>query len=200
MAQVQSIRQSWDNVKEWVYLVVGAGFGLTIIWNLWGFFGSLGDTLKEGADSKLSQIRQDSETKTDQVKAKAANGNKIEFTPEQVAMFRQDAETLASYLGRGKGWGMADLLKDQGSAFTMIKQKYSRLLLENNLPYHAITDSKGKKTYHTQTVETKDSIKRAYDWRVLVPFYKEFCDHDLNADFRYYVTDPARTKYFKWIL
>lgn len=197
---IQSVKQTWGDIKEWVYI----GLAAILAFNLWGFFAKIGKAAESGAGAVLDGVTQASEEKADKAKAKAANGGKTDFTTEQVARFRQDAEALANYLGRGKGFGMVDIVKDQQSAFSLIKNDYSRLMLNNNKPFKMgypvghITSSRPLPV--SQNVEDKNSVKRAINWRVLIPFYKDYCGHDLNSDFRYYVTNPGMTKYFKWIL
>ncbi|MGI4872019.1 MAG: hypothetical protein ACRYFX_12680 [Janthinobacterium lividum] len=195
MAQLNSVKQTWDEYKGWAIV----GLIIAIIVNFWGFFKSLGDAAKSGADATLGGLKQDAEDKAAKAKAKAASGGKINFSTDQTNRFRQDAEALANYLGRGEGFGMVDVIKDQASAFSLIKQHYSRLNLYQNKPCRWADASKQKIV--SQTAETAASIKNAINWRVLVPFYKEASKgHDLNADFRYYVTGSGYTKYFKWIL
>lgn len=200
MAQLQSVRQTWDQVKEWVFLALGAA----LIWNFWGFFKSLGDAAKSGADATLGGLTQAAEDKADKAKAKAASGGKTDFTDAQIAQFKQDAEALVNMLGRGKGLSMVDIVKDQRGAFAIIKQRYSFYNLYNNKPWKWGYDAKhltGKAIPITQSAVDKNSVKNAINWRVLEPFYNAASGgHNLNADFRYYVTSSEYTKYFKWIL
>lgn len=195
MARLQSLSSTVDEYKGWL-IVGGVGF---VLWSFRGFFSAVGGAAGAGAENLLGGIQEQAKLKTDKAKAKAATGSKREFSAEEIATFRADAASLAEMLGRGPGVGMKDFVKDQQGAFTIIKQKYSRLNLYNNKPCKWADAS--KKKIVSQTAETTASIKNDVNWRVLEPFYSEASGgHSLNSDFRYYVTASKYTVFFKWIL
>jgi hypothetical protein len=195
-----SLKATFDEYKGWIVLGVAA----YILYCFRGFFTAIGNTASAGADAATADLRAKAEavaaaatakSKVTQTQAavKASTGKAVTWTPAELATFEADAATLANMLGRGP-LGMASLFKDKQGAFSLIKQKYSRLYLKNNKPYDL-------KTGKTQNAETATSAKRLANYKVLASFYKEASGgHDLVADFRYYVTGTDYTNYFKWIL
>jgi hypothetical protein len=195
--------QAWDEYKGWFFLLL-SGY---VLWSIRGVFTALNSGtdalfsgLKEKADAAAAEAKAKAEVKASQAKAKASNGGGVDFTPTQIAAFTADAESLATYLGRGSGFGLQNIFRDQQSAFSLLKQRYSRLNLVNNKPVKW-ANPKTKILLLPQTAETKDSIKNAINWRVLIPFYKDASGgHDLQADIRYYITDSKYKQLLKWIL
>jgi Sec-independent protein translocase protein TatA len=210
MAQLKSLNSSvksaWQDAGGWVILavVVLVLFSFRKLFTVVG--GAAGDIVEsaaanqiEKAKVKLETAAADSQKKTDKLKVQTASGSKVTFSDDQIAQFRADATSLAGYLGQLK-LGMSTVFKDQQSAFSLIKQHYSTYNLYNNAPWKY--KDKAKRTgVVPQSAITSDSVKNPYNWKVLVPFYKEVTEgRDLQGDFRYFVTGSQYKKFLPWIL
>jgi hypothetical protein len=199
MARLSSVSDTWEENKGWVFL---AFFGF-LLFAFRKVFISAGEAAGAGTEALVGGITQSATIKADKAKAKAANGGHVNFTDDQIAQFTADADSLATYLGRGEGVGLQNIFRDQQSAFSLLKQRYSRLRLNNNKPFYfkAGTVKNGQGVAVSQNVETAASQKNAINWRVLIPFYKTASGgHDLQADIRYYITDSKYKALLKWIL
>lgn len=212
MARLQSVSKTagaaWDEYKGWLFL----GASVYALYSFRGVFAAVGGAANSGAGALLSGVTEKAQAaadkqkaaakvQQDKAKAKAAVGGATSFTDDEINQFAADAESLRTFLGRGEGFGLQNVFKDEAAAFSLIKQRYSRLNLYNNKPFKHGKTAAGKATIVPQTVETKDSVKNRINWKVLVAPYKEATGgHDLQADLRYYITNADRRKLFKWIL
>jgi hypothetical protein len=173
--------------------------GLFLAWKLWPVISplfSLASTVTEtatkAAAGATANVQMSSQLAIDQAKLRVLYPG---ATEAQIAVLRSDARALASSLGQLSGkWGMALFFKDQQAAFTLLKQKYSRLYLVNNRPFD----------YNTKTStsgETKNSAKRKLNYTVLQPFYDEYTGgNSLKADVQQWITGDVYKPYLKWIL
>lgn len=204
-----NVKSAWSEAGGWVILVVA-------IWMLWSFrklFSSVGGGVGNAAEAILAKTVADAQAKVDaanaeaqkakdKTKVQAAAGTSIKYTDAQIATFRADAESLAGYLKTLSSlpWLERQLsFANAQAAFSMIKQRYSRLNLYNNKPF-AWKDA-AHKNIIPQNAETSASVKNPINYKVLIPFYKEATDsRDLVSDLRKVLGEAPYATYLKWIL
>lgn len=195
MARLGTLKDTWEEYKGWFFLLVS----VYVLFELRGVFSALGGAATAAADAATGGLTKSATSSADKSKAKAASGGKVDYTAEQVATFRADAASLVEYFGRGS-FSLESVFKDTASAFSLLKQRYSRLNLWDNQPWHYVLTA-GKKSAQLQLAETKDSVKNTTNWRVLAPFYLELSGgHPLEADIRFYLNSSTQKAFLKWIL
>lgn len=201
MARLKSLKATaksgWDEYGGWIILAL-------VAYTLFSFrkvFSTLGDAAGAGVESVVAGAQADAAAKAKKVKVQASTGTKTNYTDAQIAAFDSDANSLAGYFGTlvGGGWR---LFADNASAFTLLKQKYSRLRLLNNLPVIQVGKAKnGQAQYKTVSVENASCVKNSINWKVLIPAYKDASGgRNLESDIRVCITDSDRQKFLKWIL
>jgi hypothetical protein len=199
MARLESVSKTWDEYKGWFFLLL-SGY---ILWSFRGVISSLGGAANAGAEALTGGITASASSKADAAKVKsAAPALKRKVTDEEVATYRADATSLANFFGQAN-FGLATVFKDQDAAFALLKQRYARLKLVNNLPCYMVSRSKDGKTMQVKntTKETANSLKNDVNYKVLVPFYREVTNgRDLVADVRYFITGSHKKALLPWIL
>jgi hypothetical protein len=193
--RLNSLKSTWNEYKGWFFLA----FGAYALWSFRGVFSAFGNTAGALAEQATAKLQLDARAAADTQKVKAATGKATTYTQAQLDTFKADASSLAHMLGRDS-FGMASIFPNFQAAFSLLKNSYSRLLLSNNKPFSVVV-VRGKKTYPNSDKELPGSVKRATNWRVLVPFYSEATGgrdllSDLRSDLDKFVFRPA----ISWII
>lgn len=193
------VKDTVNEYKGWLILGL-AGY---VVYKFNGVFTSLSDTAKAGVEAATAEAKAKAEASAEATKVKAtAAVDKAKVsalapaaTAADVAQYRADAEQIASLLGTTKGqFTMNWLWSKDAQAFTLLKTKYSRLLLSNNKPYDV-------NTRQTQTVETKTSAKRKINASVLQPFYSEITGgRNLVSDIKSACSSSTYQPVLRWVL
>ena len=188
------MKKIFGNFKTEIYVLLGVFVAYKlwpVISSLLGVAGTLSETVGLAAAGATAGLQTSSQLAIDKSKLHTLSPG---ATEAEILALRSDARALASALGQLTGnWGATSFIKDQQTAFSILK-KYSRLLLHNNHPYD-------QKTLLGTKGETKTSAKRARNTSVLQPFYDEYTGgNSLKADALNWISGSAYKPYLGWIL
>lgn len=200
MNALPELRSVWEKYKGWFFL----GFIAYCFISARKLFAATGDGLGALATYATGDIVQAATDKSDKAAIIAAcpGLKKTGVSDELLAQLRTDAATLAANFRTTDGdTPLFPGLGEQQAAFTLLKQRYSRLLLLNNKPVYNAKGKDGKLHAVSQTIETAQSMKRTINCNALAPLYRQVTKgHDLKNDVRKYIKDFTMTPYLKWIL
>jgi hypothetical protein len=188
------------DAKPWIII----GFFAYILWTFRGWATGLADTGKAQIDAATAEAKANAEVKTTVTATKTqVEIDKARLTAiapgasdADVIQYRIDAETICAALGTqgDKFFTRQRFLADADKAFSLLKQKYSRLLLSSNKPYD-------KNTYKIQNAETGTSAHRRVNYHVLDAIYKDVSGgRNLSADVHDACSAARFQPYLKWVL
>lgn len=196
---VSGVTDTVAEYKGWLIL----GLFAYLLWKFNGLFTGVTSSLTSQIDAATAEGKANAEAKVQAAKSQSdvtikkakLAGVAPGATNEQVIGYYNDAASIAAALGTTHGvYTMQWMLPDAQTAFTIIKNKYSRLLLSANKPYD-------KNTLKGQTHETPTSAKRKVNYTVLAPAYEEITGgRNLLADMKNWCSASKFQPVLGWIL